>query len=277
MGSYLNIHLNLFPIYVLLLLLTLSHGRPSAKVRETGGTLTAHRQVFRNNKWYQLRNLDGGININSLADEFSSSGANGQPISLMDQQVNGIPAITGPKRESTGNGGDAGRVAVQDSDAYYPQQEETTTAGGKSIEESRKVTKSKRLTTGYSPPAEQQLSKGNATSKWLFVPELTGSESIKLVNGSNANNNMGNRGVMEYQSAPNNIIGNGEFHVEDETNRDSNLVADDQQLNVFRENILKSLGSYEDTFDTSQSSNVSLNNNDMDSLAKVNKFMIMKK
>jgi len=34
MGSYLNIHLNLSPVYVLLLLLTLSHGRPSARIRE---------------------------------------------------------------------------------------------------------------------------------------------------------------------------------------------------------------------------------------------------
>lgn len=124
MGSYRNIHLNLFPIYVLLLLLTLSHGRPPAKVREARGkVLHSHRLPF-SEKWAESSNIYPSSNLNSVSNEYNSVVYDSHPHQLShlkstDQQVSTVAdagrSKMGSLVEKEGATGSSEQVALEES------------------------------------------------------------------------------------------------------------------------------------------------------------------
>lgn len=329
MGSYLNIHLNLFPIYVLLLLITLSHGRPSAKVREQRTsalepTLTAnrhqHHQFNYKNKWYQLNNLNpssssassssyspyffpattselGGSgdssssisssNINSVSitskvnnAKYSNSaseahGIISQPVNSIsqshddhDQQVNGIPTTTVDTRGTTNT------IA------------ERATGSSVSSHHTRKA-KTQQMNKNVAPATSPKSPEKRAAEEVLM--EVEGEYDIPAFGPvAPSPSNQSNWYVIPNDAGRNTntpdviqIIGeggDGEGILFDGEGEAANYyqVGSHQQLETFRQNILKSLGhlqqeqqAEQDEDAYSNPTNITMDYDDEDSLAKV--------
>lgn len=328
MGSYLNIHLNLFPIYVLLLLLTLSHGRPSAKVREMGELSKSHHrqhQQFKS-KWYQLNHLYPLNNINSVSNEYNSVG-NGvsHPISQnpqhlttnSDQQVITIPTTVDKNGnriihvevlKSTGskddfaeknkhgsqkqtrkpqqqhNGPEKNKVSVAQAVAHspaalLPENQGMILAGMQNGQEN--VPELAAAQHEADASKQDQLGR-NQSSKWYVFPNAqfqTISTAILLNDSKTGGEDEVTvpADMFSVHNAPYMDAAQfADFILEEDAAavHENNIEAGSQQQLVnFRHNILKSLGHLEsvsvETDVIMAPSNVTLDYNDEDSLAKV--------
>ncbi|CAL8082229.1 unnamed protein product [Orchesella dallaii] len=283
MGSYLNIHLNLFPIYVLLLLLTLSHGRPSAKVRETKDEVAkSHRQQFRD-KWYQSHNLYPSSSVNSVSNEYNSvvydnnnPAKNTQVSSVVhnpnfETLVETLPQL--PKATSS----HADAISQYTTKVVDNDETEMESASTK-VSESPSTTMNPNTAIGN--PTTDVMERGEQLESYQGkLPDSSNTPFPMIKHGNEEEQtNTYDHDIMSVQGAP--YLGNMEDFqaMEDEQTVDIVLEGDGRnkdvpgsQLITFRQNILRSLGHTERTFQVNTApKNVTFNYNDDGSLAKFN-------
>lgn len=251
MGSYLNIHLNLFPIYVLLLLLTLSHGRPSAKVRETTKEDGLRSQRFHN--WYhQLDNMHPHItpstsNFNSVSNEYISSEVvshNYNKNKDDDQQVSlgAEPSVVAaaPQRKETN------------------RKEEATGSSSSQL----------GITTAQEAPAFSAAGLKKKTAPNSIHSDAEHGAHVSKIEKREAElSQLASNSIAEESPLP--------HHPLPETDGQQGSHSQ-QELGHFRQNILKSLGHSESSLELlAQANNTSLIHNRMDTLTKVREYKMI--
>jgi len=284
MGSYLNIHLNLFPIYVLLLLLTLSHGRPSAKVRETRDEPKSHRQQFRD-KWYQSTNLYPSSGVNSVSNEYNSNSivvydssqpAKNTQVSNIGHNQNFETVVETSQMLPKATGSHTDAISQHTTKVVDNDEMEKGMASSKASDFA--VTNMNPNAAHGNPDADIVERDDEQPERNHSMPDSSKTPVTLLADEKHSYGEAYDYRLMSDQGAP--FMRNfEELHATEnaqpidivlEGGAGSNDPLGSQQLITFRQNILKSLGHSETSSQVNTSpTNVTLDYNDDVSLAKV--------